>query len=213
MLCHWHWRLRLAIEIGDKYHMLCSKLRESRFFAGRLAAIHQHQFLPFQPLATYHTLSANNNDSKKSRSSPTKHRPTTMRLLTHNVLRNNTKAANGSNAPLRITATEVRVDEPTTNNDPDAQRREIEFAKNMLPALNWDTLIEGAKSMGLDSLPPSVTPELANDEGFLRALYHVLMDVHLVNGMLTCTETGREFAVTNGIANFMLEEDECEVPK
>ena len=136
-----------------------------------------------------------------------------MRLLTHNVLRNNTKAANGSNAPLRITATEVRVDEPTTNNDPDAQRREIDFAKNMLPALNWDTLIEGAKSMGLDSLPPSVTPELANDEGFLRALYHVLMDVHLVNGMLTCTETGREFPVTNGIANFMLEEGECEVPK
>jgi multifunctional methyltransferase subunit TRM112 len=136
-----------------------------------------------------------------------------MRLLTHNVLRNNTAAAKGSNSPLRITATEVRVDEPTSNDDTDAQRREIEFAKNMLPALNWDTLIEGAKAMGLDSLPPSVTPELANDEGFLRALYHVLMDVHLVNGMLTCTETGKEFPVTDGIANFMLEKHECEVPK
>lgn len=136
-----------------------------------------------------------------------------MRLLTHNVLRNNTAAAKGSNSPLRITATEVRVDEPTSNDDTDAQRREIEFAKNMLPALNWDTLIEGAKAMGLDSLPPSVTPELANDEGFLRALYHVLMDVHLVNGMLVCTETGKEFPVTDGIANFMLEEHECEVPK
>jgi multifunctional methyltransferase subunit TRM112 len=136
-----------------------------------------------------------------------------MRLLTHNVLRNSTAAAKGSNSPLRITATEVRVDEQTNNNNPYAERREVEFARNILPALNWETLIEGAKAMGLDSLPPSVTPELANDEGFLRALYHVLMDVHLIAGVLTCTETGREFAVTNGIVNMMLEENECEVPK
>jgi len=64
--------------------------------------------------------------------------------------------------------------------------------------------------MGLDSLPPSVTPELAQDEGFLRALYHVLMNVHLMNGMLTCRETGREFPVTDGIVDMMLEENECE---
>ena len=67
----------------------------------------------------------------------------------------------------------------------------------------------GAKALGLDTLPPNVTPELAGDDGFLRALYHVLMDVHLVNGMLTCQETGREFPVTNGIVNMMLEESEC----
>ena len=55
-----------------------------------------------------------------------------------------------------------------------------------------------------------MTPELASDDGFLRALYHVLMDVHLVNGMLTCPDTGREFPVTDGIVNMMLEEGECE---
>mmetsp|Transcript_9561 Transcript_9561/g.17236 ORF Transcript_9561/g.17236 Transcript_9561/m.17236 type:complete len:136 (-) Transcript_9561:561-968(-) len=135
-----------------------------------------------------------------------------MRLLTHNVMRNNTSAASHSETPFRITATQVRVDEPTipSNNSTDNERREIEFAKHTLPILKWKSLLQGASAMGLDSLPPSVTPELANDEGFLRALYHVLMDVHLVNGMLTCSETGREFPVTDGIVNMMLEEDECE---
>lgn len=64
--------------------------------------------------------------------------------------------------------------------------------------------------MGLKTLPPMLTEELAADPQFLRALYHVLMNVHLVRGMLTCTVTGREFPVTNGIVNFMLEEEECE---
>lgn len=133
-----------------------------------------------------------------------------MKLLTHNVMRNNTAATSQSESPLRITATQVRVDEPSSNDDADAQRREIEFAKHTLPILNWESLLQGAKAMGLDSLPPAVTPELAQDEGFLRALYHVLMNVHLVNGMLTCSETGREFPVTDGIVNMMLEEQECE---
>ena len=64
--------------------------------------------------------------------------------------------------------------------------------------------------MGISSLPPSLTEELAHDETFLAALYHVLMNVHLVQGMLTCPVTGREFPVRNEIPEMMLEEDECE---
>jgi multifunctional methyltransferase subunit TRM112 len=36
------------------------------------------------------------------------------------------------------------------------------------------------------------------------------MNVHLVKGMLTCPDTGREFPVTDGIADFSMEEEECE---
>ena len=79
-----------------------------------------------------------------------------------------------------------------------------------MPVLDWNSLIHAAKALGLSSLPPIVTEELAEDEGFLRALYHVLMNVHLVDGMLTCEVTGREFPVTDGIVNMMLEEHECE---
>jgi multifunctional methyltransferase subunit TRM112 len=144
-----------------------------------------------------------------------------MRLLTHNIMRNNTAAAsaktNGNGCPPRITAaTQIRVDEPILYDDDNSdendnrKQREIEFAKHTLPILHWESLVLAAKALGLDSLPSEVTKELAEDDDFLRALYHVLMNVHLINGMLTCSETGREFPVTDGIVNMMLEESECE---
>ena len=64
--------------------------------------------------------------------------------------------------------------------------------------------------MGISTLPPSLTDNLAQDPAFLRALYHILMNIHLVKGMLTCPVTGREFPVTDGIPNMILEEEECE---
>jgi multifunctional methyltransferase subunit TRM112 len=70
--------------------------------------------------------------------------------------------------------------------------------------------MKGANDLGIPTLPPTLTVELAEDHAFLRALYHILMNVHLIKGMLTCPVTGREFPVTDGIPNMMLDEDECE---
>jgi len=64
--------------------------------------------------------------------------------------------------------------------------------------------------MGLSTLPPQLSQEMANDPAFMQALYHVLMNVHLIKGVLTCPVTGREFPVQDGIPNMMLEEEECE---
>ena len=131
-----------------------------------------------------------------------------MRLLTHNSLRNNSEAADGKGYPLKITAIEVRVDDSgEVGTDP---QREIAFVKGILGMLDWKILVRAASELGLNTLPPSITEELANDESFLRALYHVLMNVHLVKGMLTCPDTGREFPVTDGVADFSMQEDECE---
>lgn len=63
--------------------------------------------------------------------------------------------------------------------------------------------------MGIPTLPPVLRDELAQDEDFLKALYHVLMNVHVVKGTLTCPVTGREFPVDNEIPNMLLDEDEC----
>jgi multifunctional methyltransferase subunit TRM112 len=130
-----------------------------------------------------------------------------MRLLTHNTLRNNTEAAKAGGFPLKITVSEIRVDEPDPEDDPD---RQVAFVTSILSILDWPALVQAASDMGLSSLPPTLTEDMSTDENFLRALYHMLLKVHLVKGMLTCPTTGREFPVTNGIANFMLEEDECE---
>ena len=69
---------------------------------------------------------------------------------------------------------------------------------------------QAAKAMGIPTLPSTLTEELVAEESFLLALYHILMNVHLVQGVLTCPVTGREFPVVNEIPNMMLEEDECE---
>ena len=64
--------------------------------------------------------------------------------------------------------------------------------------------------MGILTLPYTLTEDMANNEEFLKALYNILMNVHLVQGMLTCPVSGREFPVINGIPNMTLEEEECE---
>ena len=69
---------------------------------------------------------------------------------------------------------------------------------------------QAAAQLGIPTLPPVLTDDMAHNEDFLKALYNMLMHVHLVNGMLTCPVTGREFPVTDGIPNMMLEEEECE---
>lgn len=131
-----------------------------------------------------------------------------MRLLTHNCLRNNSNEADGKGYPLKITAVEVRVDDASEVGTDSA--REVAFVKGVLGMIDWKILVQGASELGLKTLPEILTEELANDEAFLRALYHVLMNVHLVKGMLTCPDTGREFPVTNGIPDFSMDEEECE---
>jgi multifunctional methyltransferase subunit TRM112 len=88
--------------------------------------------------------------------------------------------------------------------------RDVEFVKRILPTLEWPALVQAAADVGIPTLPPSLTVEVAEDEAFLKALYHIMMNVHLIRGMLTCPVTGREFPVTDGIPNMMLEEEECE---
>jgi len=129
-----------------------------------------------------------------------------MRLLTHNTLRNNTAEAKGKGFPLRITATEVRVEETQGV----VTEQQVAFVQNMLSRLDWPALVRACKEMGIPTIPVQLTDDMAHNQDFLKALHNILMNVHLVQGMLTCPVTGKEFPVTNGIANMMLDEEDCE---
>lgn len=61
-----------------------------------------------------------------------------MRLLSHNTMRNNSKDAKGKGFPLRITATEIRVEE----NNMAVTEPQIEFVKSMLSRLDWPALVK-----------------------------------------------------------------------
>mmetsp|Transcript_23440 Transcript_23440/g.23638 ORF Transcript_23440/g.23638 Transcript_23440/m.23638 type:complete len:84 (-) Transcript_23440:212-463(-) len=79
--------------------------------------------------------------------------------------------------------------------------------KHILPTLDWGAIVVGAKAVGFDEmLPPALDLSLLDDESFLRAAHHLLLDVHIVKGSLICPETGREFPIEDGIPNMMITE-------
>jgi multifunctional methyltransferase subunit TRM112 len=69
-----------------------------------------------------------------------------MRLLTHNALRNNSAAAKGKGFPLRIEATEVRVDDGV-----EIDERSIFFIRRMLVMLDWPALVQVWAALGFNS--------------------------------------------------------------
>ncbi|XP_044304534.1 multifunctional methyltransferase subunit TRM112-like protein [Varanus komodoensis] len=124
-----------------------------------------------------------------------------MKLLTHNMLTSHVRGVRaGGGFPLRIQATEVKVKNVDFN---------PEFIARMIPKLEWGALVEAAESLGQRSdLPSELIPDYKDDENFLRKVHHVLMEVEVVEGVLKCPDTGREFPITKGIPNMLLSEEE-----
>lgn len=119
-----------------------------------------------------------------------------MRLLTHNTLRCARKDVT-IGFPLRIEGAKVEVRQSPCN---------TEFIASLIETIDWGALCAAAASLGLDSLPPQLTEELVADETFLHALHHILMDVHVTEGVLICPESGQAFPIHNGVPNMMLDE-------
>lgn len=57
-------------------------------------------------------------------------------------------------------------------------------------------------------LPVEPPTDEENDEEVLKSVHHALIEVEVVEGKLVCPESGREFPITNGIPNMLLNEDE-----
>uniref|UniRef100_A0A8D2LLI0 Multifunctional methyltransferase subunit TRM112-like protein n=1 Tax=Varanus komodoensis TaxID=61221 RepID=A0A8D2LLI0_VARKO len=121
-----------------------------------------------------------------------------MKLLTHNMLTSHVRGVRaGGGFPLRIQATEVKVKNVDFN---------PEFIARMIPKLEWGALVEAAETLHLVEV--KLIPDYKDDENFLRKVHHVLMEVEVVEGVLKCPDTGREFPITKGIPNMLLSEEE-----
>mmetsp|Transcript_5652 Transcript_5652/g.18458 ORF Transcript_5652/g.18458 Transcript_5652/m.18458 type:complete len:122 (+) Transcript_5652:74-439(+) len=119
-----------------------------------------------------------------------------MRLLTMNALRCRRKDV--KEGSLRLVATKVEVVESAFDR---------EFLLHVLPSVDWAGLRESAAAVGVTSLPEVVDEALTGDDAFLRALHHVLFDVHVIEGKLVCRESDHVFSVDDGRPNMMLPED------
>ncbi|KFH46299.1 hypothetical protein ACRE_029140 [Hapsidospora chrysogenum ATCC 11550] len=122
-----------------------------------------------------------------------------MKILTLNFLTCAVKACKGTpkSHPLHPKDAELVQDELELNAD---------MIVNVLPRLDWQALRTTSSELGFPPLPeqPPTAEELTADEKALKDLHHLLMETSVSEGKLVCGNCGHEYAVKEGIANFLL---------
>lgn len=123
-----------------------------------------------------------------------------MRLITHNMLQCNVKGVSGG-YPLIIEPESIDVVDSAYDKD---------MIKSMLKRINFQALKSAAKNISNQDIEAfdSITEELLEDESFLMKIHHLLFEVHIIEGVLVCPESGRRFPIKEGIPNMLLHEDE-----
>lgn len=139
-----------------------------------------------------------------------------MRLLTHNMLMS---PGTKNGYPLAIEVEKMEETESEFNADFTARMvAKIDYAA-LLSTLSSvraarDRLVAGSHCSRLmrspraqlkveSTLPNTVPTNFAEDEAFLLALHHVLMEIEIVDGQLVCPETAKKFPIKDGIPSML----------
>ncbi|KIY70054.1 Trm112p-domain-containing protein [Cylindrobasidium torrendii FP15055 ss-10] len=120
-----------------------------------------------------------------------------VRLMTHNLLACHAKGCTTNNFPLALKDVQIELRESDFNPD---------FLKGFLPKLDWPALVLAARQLGDETLPLQ-QPEMLDDE-FLKNLHHVLLEIHIEEGSMTCPNCAHVYPISNGIPNMLLAEHE-----
>lgn len=59
-------------------------------------------------------------------------------------------------------------------------------------------------------IPTEPPMDYKQNMDFLKLAHSALMEIEIIDGSLVCPETGREFKVTDGIPNMLVNEEEVE---
>ncbi|CAZ85030.1 unnamed protein product [Tuber melanosporum] len=118
-----------------------------------------------------------------------------MKILTTNYLTCalRTCKSHPNSFPLHFRDAELQQDSSPFN---------ASFIANILPRLDWSALLTTATELGFTNLPlekPTVV-----DERVGMALHRILIETQVVEGKLVCRNCGHEYAIHQGIANFLL---------
>ncbi|KAF2156840.1 Trm112p-domain-containing protein [Myriangium duriaei CBS 260.36] len=126
-----------------------------------------------------------------------------MKLLTLNFLTCARKSCKSSPAAFPLHPQEAELERIEIDLNPP-------FITNILPRLEWEAVKTLAQELGLPNLPDE-TPDpatLLSDDGeptqTLKDLHSLLMETGIESGKLVCGNCGHEYAVKEGIANFLL---------
>lgn len=122
-----------------------------------------------------------------------------MKLLAHNFLSSNFLKGVKEGYPLILTATKKEVKEHEYN--------EV-FVQRMIPKINYGVLREAAVNIGEGDDLPEKLPEEWKNPALMKELHRLLVSVEIIEGELTCPESGRVFPIRDGIPNMLANEDE-----
>ncbi|ETW76324.1 hypothetical protein HETIRDRAFT_328735 [Heterobasidion irregulare TC 32-1] len=120
-----------------------------------------------------------------------------VRLITHNLLACHAKGCTANNFPLQFRDAQVALRDAEFNPD---------FLRGFLPKIEWPALVDAARQLGDTSLPLQ-QPDMLDDD-FLRALHHVLLELHVEEGAMVCPNCQHVYPISNGIPNMLLAEHE-----
>ncbi|GMK58584.1 hypothetical protein CspeluHIS016_0600260 [Cutaneotrichosporon spelunceum] len=120
-----------------------------------------------------------------------------VRLITHNMLACHARNCTKDNFPLVFSDVELVVREAELNPD---------FLTRLLPKLDWTALVDTARSLGDTSLPDNMPTEWTDEQ--IQQLHHVLLEMHVEEGCMTCRGCGHIYPIQNGIPNMLLAEHE-----
>ena len=72
------------------------------------------------------------------------------------------------------------------------------------PSVAWCGGVDGLRQLGVESALPETVPDaFAEDEPFLLALHHALMEIEILEGHLVCPETSKKFPIKDGIPSML----------
>ncbi|EOD49292.1 putative trm112p-like protein [Neofusicoccum parvum UCRNP2] len=133
-----------------------------------------------------------------------------MKLLTLNFLTCARKACKSSPAAFPLHPRDAELEVVETDLNPP-------FIRNILPRLEWEALRTLASELGLPTLPETApepealgiatanaAEEVEEPNQTLKDLHTLLLETTISSGKLVCANCGHEYAVKEGIANFLL---------
>jgi multifunctional methyltransferase subunit TRM112 len=123
-----------------------------------------------------------------------------MKLMTHNILSCNKKGCTSNNFPLKIFATGTSLLNVEYDED---------LVKKMLKKLDLPALTLACKDMGVYKFDFETLPnEQLYDTEVLKYIHHCIFEVAITIGKLQCPNCGKEYQITDGIPNLILNDDE-----
>ena len=131
-----------------------------------------------------------------------------MRLISHNILKCNVKGVENG-YPLKLNCENM---EDLASETPDlsaftvilTNKLNLSAVKSAATDLSFNDVVEILDIIGVED--KSAIGSLSNEQ--LETLRHFLFDINIIDGSLTCPETGRVFVIKDGIPNMLLHEDE-----